>query len=122
WSWVPGIPLLAFAQFLAVYGAALTVASVNVLFRDLERLVGIFLQALFFLTPVVYSASMVPAQYHVWIRLNPVAVLIRSWQKLFLDGHLDPLLVAGAYLCGFVCFAIGSLVYRLLSPRFGELV
>ena len=122
WSWVPGIPLLALAQFLIVYGAALAVASVNVFFRDLERLVGIFLQALFFLTPVVYSASIVPSQYHVWIRLNPVAPLIRAWQKLFLDGHLDPLLVAAAYLSGLVCFAVGSLVYRVLSPRFGELV
>jgi lipopolysaccharide transport system permease protein len=122
WSWVPGIPLLAFAQFLTVYGVALAVSSVNVFFRDLERLVGIFLQALFFLTPVVYSASMVPPKYHVWIRLNPVAPLIRAWQTLFLEGHLDPLLVAAAYLSGFACLAVGSLVYRVLSPRFGELV
>ena len=56
------------------------------------------------------------------IRLNPVAPLIRAWQKLFLDGHLDPLLVAAAYLSGFVCLAVGSLMYRALSPRFGELV
>jgi homopolymeric O-antigen transport system permease protein len=75
---------------------------------------------LFFLTPVVYSASIVPSQYQVWIRLNPVAPLIRSWQKLLLDGHLDPYLVAAAYLSGVVCLAAGSLVYRALSPRFGE--
>jgi lipopolysaccharide transport system permease protein len=122
WSWLPGIPLLAFAQFLTVYGAALAVASLNVVFRDLERLVGIFLQALFLLTPIVYSVSIVPAQYHAWIRMNPVAPLIRAWQKLFLDGHLDPLLVGAAYLAGVVCLAVGTLVYRLLSPRFGELV
>jgi homopolymeric O-antigen transport system permease protein len=122
WSWVPGIPLLAFAQFLTVYGAALAAGSVNVFFRDLERLVGIFLQALFFLTPIVYSASIVPPQYQVWIRLNPVAPLIRAWQKLFLDGHLDPLLVAAAYLSGLICLAVGSLTYRALSPRFGEIV
>jgi lipopolysaccharide transport system permease protein len=105
-----------------VYGAALAAGSVNVFFRDLERLVGIFLQALFFLTPIVYSASMVPPRYQVWIRLNPVAPLIRAWQKLFLDGHLDPLLVAAAYLSGLICLAVGSLTYRALSPRFGEIV
>jgi len=105
WSWVPGIPLLAFAQFLMVYGAALAAGSVNVFFRDLERLVGIFLQALFFLTPIVYSAS-----------------IVRAWQKLFLDGHLDPLLVGAAYLSGLISLVVGSLIYRALSPRFGELV
>jgi homopolymeric O-antigen transport system permease protein len=122
WSWGPGIPLLAFAQFLTVYGTALAVASVNVVFRDLERLVGIFLQALFFLTPIVYSASAVPSKYQVWMQLNPVAPLIRAWQKLFLDGHLDPNLIAAAYLSGLICLAVGSFVYRVLSPRFGELV
>lgn len=122
WSWLPGIPLLAFAQFLTVSGAALGVASLNVVFRDLERLVGIFLQALFFLTPIVYSLSIVPPQYHIWLKLNPVAPLIRAWQKLFLEGNLDVLLVAAAYLSGLVCLAAGSLVYRALSPRFGELV
>jgi homopolymeric O-antigen transport system permease protein len=122
WMWVPGIPLLVFAQFLTLYGVALAVASINVFFRDLERLVALFLQLLFFLTPVIYSVSIVPLQYHLWIKLNPVAPLIRAWQKLLLDGYLDPLLVGAAYLSGLICLAIGVLVYRALSPRFAELV
>jgi lipopolysaccharide transport system permease protein len=122
WSWLLGVPVLVLAQFLTVYGAALAVASLNVVFRDLERLVGIFLQVLFFLTPIVYSVSIVPPRYHVWLKLNPVAPLIRAWQKLFLENHLDPLLVAAAYLSALGCLAAGALVYRALSPRFGELV
>jgi len=122
WSWVPGIPLLVLAQFLTVYGVALAVASVNVFVRDLERLVALFIQVLFFLTPVIYSVSVVPVEYHIWIKLNPVAPLIRAWQKLLLDGYLDPLLVGAAYLSGFACLLVGTLVYRALSPRFAELV
>jgi lipopolysaccharide transport system permease protein len=122
WWWLPGIPLLVFAQFLTLYGVALAVSSINVFVRDLERLVALFIQVLFFLTPIMYSVSVVPVQYHVWIKLNPVAPLIRAWQKLLLDGHLDPLLVGASYLTGFVCLAVGTLVYRALSPRFAELV
>ena len=33
-----------------------------------------------------------------------------------------PLLVGAAYLSGLVCLAVGTLVYRALSPRFAELV
>jgi lipopolysaccharide transport system permease protein len=119
---VPGIPLLAIAQFLTVYGAALAAGSINVFFRDLERLVGIFLQALFLLTPICVLSLSCPARYQVWIQLNPVAPLIRAWQKLFLDGYLDLLLVAAAYLSSLICLAVGALIYRVLSPRFGELV
>jgi lipopolysaccharide transport system permease protein len=122
WSWIPGIPLLVLAQFLTVYGAALAVASVNVFVRDLERLVALFMQVLFFLTPVIYSVSVVPVQYHIWIKLNPLAPLIRAWQKLLLDNYLDPLLVGAAYLSAFACLVIGTIVYRALSPRFAELV
>jgi lipopolysaccharide transport system permease protein len=122
WSWVPGIPLLVLAQFLTAYGIALTVASINLFFRDLERLVALFIQVLFFLTPVVYSVSIVPPEYHKWIKLNPIAPLIRAWQKLFLDGYLDPRLAGAACLTALVCLVVGTLVYRALSPRFAELV
>ena len=122
WIWLLGIPLLAVAQFLTVYGVALAVASVNVFFRDLERLTAIFLQVLFFLTPIVYSVASIPPEYHVWIRLNPIAPLIGAWQELFLKGTLNGSLALGAYAYGVVCLATGSVVYRALSPRFAELV
>ncbi len=122
WVWVPGIPLLAVAQFLTVYGVALAVASVNVYFRDLERITAIFLQVLFFLTPIVYPVASIPPQYQVWIRLNPIAPLISAWHGLFLDGTLNGSLVLGAYAYGLACLAVGSVLYHALSPRFAELV
>ena len=122
WSWVFGIPILVLAQFLTAYGIALTVASINLFFRDLERLVALFVQVLFFLTPVVYSVSIVPVEYHKWIKLNPVAPLIRAWQKLFLDGYFDPLLAGAACFTGLVCLMMGTFIYRALSPRFAEVL
>jgi lipopolysaccharide transport system permease protein len=122
WSWVIGIPLLAGAQFLLAYGMALTVASLNLFFRDLERLTAIAMTFLFFFTPIVYPASAVPARYQAVLRLNPVAPVIRAWQDLFLAGALDPILLATAYAYGFLFLVIGWLVYRWLSPGFAELV
>ena len=63
-----------------------------------------------------------PPQYHVWIRLNPIAPLIGAWQGLFLDGALNGSLVLGAYAYGVACLAVGSVLYHALSPRFAELV
>jgi lipopolysaccharide transport system permease protein len=122
WSWMIGIPLLAGAQFLLAYGMALTVASLNLFFRDLERLTAIAMTFLFFFTPIVYPASAVPAPYEAVLRLNPVAPVIRAWQDLFLAGALDPLLLAAAYAYGLLFLLIGWLVYRWLSPGFAELV
>ena len=58
--WVWGAPLLVLIQGIAIYGFALAIASVNVFFRDLERLLGLAMTVLFFVTPVIYEPKMVP--------------------------------------------------------------
>ena len=122
WLWLIGIPLLVLAEFILVYGLALALASLNLFFRDLERLTVLLVTFLFFLTPIVYSASMIPAGYERLIYLNPVAPLFLSWQELFLSGTLNwPLLVA-SYLYALISLGLGSLVYWKLSWKFAEVV
>ncbi len=81
WSWLIEIPLLALAQFTPVYGVALAIASLNLFFRDLERLTALLVTFLLLLTPVVYADSMIPAGYRALLDLNPVAPLIPSWRN-----------------------------------------
>jgi lipopolysaccharide transport system permease protein len=122
WSWLLGIPLLIPAQVLMVYGLALTIASVNLFFRDLERLTVLLTTFLFFLTPVVYPLATVPAPYHVLIYLNPAVPLILSWQQLFLAGHLPWPLIVAAYGHALVSLGCGTFVFQKLSWKFAEVV
>ena len=122
WSWLIGIPLLAAEQFLLVYGLAVTIASLNLFFRDLERLTALVVTFLFFLTPIVYSESMVPVRFQALLYLNPVAPLILSWRGLFLTGHLDWPIIAIGYVYATVAFAVGSAIYMKLSWKFAEVV
>jgi lipopolysaccharide transport system permease protein len=122
WSWLIGIPLLAVGQFLLLYGFALTIASLNLFFRDLERLTTLVVTFLFFLTPVVYSESMVPAQYRAIVYLNPAAPIILSWRNLFLVGDLNWPLIAAGFAHAGVILAVGAAVYRKLCWKFAEVV
>ena len=122
WSWLIGIPLLVLAQGMMVYGLALALASLNLFFRDLERLTVLLVTFLFFLTPIAYSESMIPAQYRGLIYLNPVAPLFLSWQQLFLSGSLHGSFVAASYLYALMSLTLGTLVYRKLSWKFAEVV
>jgi len=56
--YVWSIPCWFVAQFFLTYGLSL------LFFRDLERLVSLFLLLLFYLTPVFYDVSLVPKEYH----------------------------------------------------------
>ncbi len=122
WLWLIGIPLLILAEFMLVYGLALAIASLNLFFRDLERLTVLLVTFLFFLTPIVYSASMMPAEYQRLIYLNPVAPLFLSWQELFMSGSLTWPRLAATYGYALVSLGLGSLIYGKLSWKFAEVV
>ncbi len=115
-----GLPILIIAQLCLTFGLSLLVASVNVFFRDLERLMMILLSFTFYLTPIVYPLDMVPVQYRGLVFLNPVTPLILAYQGLLLRGDFALLPVALALAWSVVFLSLGLLAYRRLRWRFAE--
>jgi lipopolysaccharide transport system permease protein len=122
WSWLYGIPLLLAIQFVLTYGIALAVASMNLFFRDLERLTSIMTTLLFYFTPIIYPETMVPDKYKALLNLNPLSPLMISWRNLFLHGTLDisSLAIGALYSC--IAFVIGHAAYKKLSWKFAEIL
>ncbi len=77
------IPLL-FCQLAMTCGLGLLLAVLAVGFRDLLHLVPIFVQFLFYATPILYPYSMVPVPYQTWFLFNPFAVLVAGYHAAFL--------------------------------------
>ncbi len=121
-SWLYGIPVLLAIQFMMVYGLALVIASFNLFFRDLERLVTIFTTFIFYFTPIIYPVSMIPDKYKPLINFNPLAPLITNWRSLFLDGAMDLTSVAISFGYGSLTFVVGYLVYKKFSWKFAEVL
>lgn len=121
-SWLYGIPVLLGIQFLMTYGVALMVSSINLFFRDLERLTVIFITLLFYFTPIIYPETMIPEKYKSLINLNPLAPLMVSWRNLFLNGTLDTSSLMISLVYSFFAFLIGYLIYRNLSWKFAEVL
>jgi ABC-type polysaccharide/polyol phosphate export permease len=82
------LPLAVLLMFLFVLGIALLASVATVYFRDVQYLTGVFLNLLYFLTPVIYPLSALPEQYRVYLKLNPVAAEIVLFQKLIYFGQL----------------------------------
>jgi len=122
WSWLYGIPLLLGMQLCLTYGIVLIIASVNLFFRDMEKLTNILILLLFYATPVFYPVSKIPPDYIFAVYVNPLAPLIVSWRSLILDGSLNAgyLGVAAAYSAAIL--AIGYIVYKELCGRFAEVI
>jgi len=121
-SWLYGLPLLLGIQFLMTYGISLMISSINLFFRDLERLTGIFTTLLFYFTPVIYPETMIPEKYKHLINLNPLALLMMSWRNLFLKGVLEPAFLIIAFAYSLAALLLGYQVYRKLSWKFAEVL
>lgn len=70
------VPALLLIMLGYAVGLGLMVAAVSVRIRDVRYLVSVALQVWLWLSPVVYSALIVPAEFRPYFRLNPMAHLI----------------------------------------------
>ncbi len=121
-SWIYGIPLLLISQFLITYGFSLMVSSANLFFRDLERLVNIGLNILFYLTPIIYTVELIPQEFRSYLLLNPLFGIIEGWHNLFMKGFVDWELYFISLGQSLLIFLIGFYIFRKLSYRFAEVI
>lgn len=116
------LPILLAIQLLLTTGLALVISSVNVFFRDLERIVMIMLNILFYMTPIIYAESMIPDRLQFLLYVNPFSGLAISYRELFLHGRLVWPLVAFSAGYALFFFALGRLVFKKLQWKFAEVL
>jgi lipopolysaccharide transport system permease protein len=74
---VPGFALLAMASALA---PGIWLAALNVRYRDVRYVIPFLVQIWMFVTPVVYSSSLIPEQWRTVYRLNPMAGVVEGFR------------------------------------------
>lgn len=80
------IPVIAIAGFLAM-GLGLFLATVNVFYRDVEQGIGLTLQFLFWMTPIVYPATALPVYAQSILAWNPMWPVVRAAQDIFVENR-----------------------------------
>ena len=119
WVMLAMLPLLLF-QVMFASGLGVVVGVLNVFFRDVGQFTGILLQFWFWFTPIVYSATTLPAAVRPWIGLNPMTSFAQAYQRIFVTGawprwlSLWPSVVLAMVLC--------ALALSLFRRRSAEMV
>ncbi|MBS1959508.1 MAG: ABC transporter permease [Bdellovibrionales bacterium] len=122
WAWLYAAPLMIFVHFGIAYSLNLMLATLTVFFRDLERFLQIGMAFLFYLTPVLYSETMIPEQYQPLIMYHPFAPLMINWRNLFMTGEIRfDYLLSSLIWCGGI-WVVANIIYKRLSWRFAEVL
>jgi lipopolysaccharide transport system permease protein len=80
---LPVFLLLAMATAL---GFGLWLSALNVRYRDVNYLVPFLVQIWMYLTPVVYSVTLIPEQYRFLLALNPMTLVVEGFRWALLGG------------------------------------
>ncbi len=119
WAILAFLPLLLIQQAFAL-GLGMVLGTLNVFFRDVGQFLGIVLQFWFWLTPIVYSVTVLPERARSVIELNPMTQLVAAYQQIILHGSWPQWGQFRFHAIGaLTVLTIGFLVFRRLS---GEVV
>lgn len=96
---------------IAVFGLALGLTVAGAFLPDLAQIVGTGTMVLFFLTPVVYPASQVPAALARYMPVNPLWGIVQSFHAALAGEPAGAASFAAAAAFAAVFFVVGSLVF-----------
>lgn len=114
-------PLILLVQYILLIGISLILSSLVVYIRDLQHFIGIFLQLMFYATPIAYNAKVIPQSYQWIMKLNPMSYIITGYRDIFYYQQMPDvqgllvLLGIGLVLC-----VIGYLIFSKLQKGFAE--
>lgn len=125
-----GLKLTASAALLVVLipilaalaaGVAFLLAPLFIRFKDFGHMWDVFLQLLFWVTPIVYDYKLVPAALTKWYLLNPLTRLLVDARNVTLYGFVPELkqILITVALVGIVAGA-ATLVFRRYGRTFIE--
>jgi len=126
--WLLPLLVLVALQTAFVLGIALAVSVLNVYFRDVEHLLGIFMQLWFYATPIIYPISLVaeadarnPLPLLRIYRFNPMTRFVEAYRDLLYDLRFptaEDLLFLG--VVSSISLLVGYVIFHRLEPRLAE--
>lgn len=86
------LPVLMAPQLLLTIGLCWFLAGLGIFVRDLGQIMGFVLTLWFFLTPICYPETNLPAGAVKILALNPILVLVRGYRAIFLENRAPDLI------------------------------
>jgi lipopolysaccharide transport system permease protein len=116
--WV--IPIFLIQQIFTL-GLSLFFAAANLLYRDIQYLLGLILTLWMYLTPIIYPADIVPDRFRFLFQINPIAVIVNAYRQVILGGgepKYSSLLIA--LLLSLITLLVGLAYFKSREKIFAD--
>ena len=112
------LPVLIVINIALALGIGLGLGVLNVFMRDIGQVVPVLMQFLFWFTPIVYMANIIPEQYREWLAFNPMIPIINGYQNILLYNKEPDWTGLGVItLIALSLLAFSLVLFRKASPE-----
>jgi len=126
WEWLE-LPVIITLVALFATGVGLLLSALFVRYRDIAPIWEVVTQMLFYCSPILYVATLVPDNYQEPFLMNPLAALLTEMRVAIVDGSAPHpwdlagggLLLVPALIVA-VSLALGYYVFNKQAPRIAE--
>jgi lipopolysaccharide transport system permease protein len=116
-------PVLLVPQVLLTVGIAWGLSAFGVFLRDLIQVIGPLLMLAFYCTPICYPEASLPAWAAPWFRLSPMAILVRNWRRVLIEGDMPQWKELGVVtVLGIAVMIAGGALFQKLRRSFADVL
>jgi lipopolysaccharide transport system permease protein/teichoic acid transport system permease protein len=119
------LPYYMAGTLLLAMGMSLLTSALVPFFRDLTQIVSVVLQIVFWLMPIVWPATQVPAAYRWILMVNPLYYIVRGYRESLLDHTwfwTHPQGTLYFWSATALLLAVGGTVFSRLRPHFADVI
>jgi ABC-2 type transport system permease protein len=121
-SWyIVFLPLILLIQCIISLAIAFVLSAITVYVRDVEYFINVLLMLWMYLTPVLYSVSLIPENFLGILKFNPMFHIIPAYRDIFYYKVMPNLSNLGILFgVSLVFLVISYAIFKKLEKRFAE--
>lgn len=81
------LPFVVAPLFLYILGLSWFLSALSVYIRDVSQMVGLLTTVLMFMSPIFYTISSLPADYQIFMQVNPLTFVVEQARDLMIFGN-----------------------------------
>lgn len=115
----------SFCTFSITLALSYATSAIVIFFRDLGQIINIFLQIGMWMTPIMWSYTIVPEGLQWIVKLNPMYYIVEGYRDTFInkiwfiDRYFQTIYF---WVVTLGIFVLGALIFKKLKPHFADVL
>ncbi|MBN1039825.1 ABC transporter permease [Clostridium botulinum] len=115
----------SFCTFFMVLAISYATSAIVIFFKDLGQIINIFLQVGMWMTPIMWSYTIVPKNFQWIVKLNPMYYIVEGYRDTFINkAWFFQRYFQTVYFWVIILglFILGTVIFKKLKPHFADVL